>query len=501
MASRWSSTSTSSAAGPSPPVTPAAAGKYAAAQFTDVGHQLTYVQRQAGFVCRVDGAPADDPCVQHPAGRRLLVAVVVRRQVRHVDLLLDRRRLAQGPRRRVRRAVLAERRRQGDTAGDADRTRHCTASPSSPTSSPTPTAVVDARPGHATVRADRRPRPPRPPRRRPPPPSSGPPTARPTRRSRSPGHHHAQHAPAGASPSASRSDVPAGARGGPAARHLGAPARTPACPGWVAPAPGRCAVRRGGRRGLRTPEARRRRLMRAPPRGRPPATRPAPGRLVAVGLRAGRRRLVHHQPVAAADADRRRLPGGVGAPQRAAVGRLVPALPLAGPGDRGDPGGLPDPRGRRRRRPRAAHPADDPVAALDARAPAARLGHPGVAALRPVRRAPARHHRDLRRRRQRAGQPQAAAPLGAAGALRDRQRARRRDHHAAAPGRQPSGGSGPRRPCAAATAAGSAGSGGCSCPCSRTRWSARSRWPPAWTPAATAARPAPPRANVVPPAG
>ncbi|HEY1381172.1 MAG TPA: hypothetical protein VGF55_30510, partial [Gemmataceae bacterium] len=29
------------------------AGKYAAAQFADVGHTITYVQRQPGFVCRV----------------------------------------------------------------------------------------------------------------------------------------------------------------------------------------------------------------------------------------------------------------------------------------------------------------------------------------------------------------------------------------------------------------------------------------------------------------
>jgi len=42
------------------------AGKYAQAQFVDAGHQLTYVQRQPGFVCRVDGTPAGDPCVNTP---------------------------------------------------------------------------------------------------------------------------------------------------------------------------------------------------------------------------------------------------------------------------------------------------------------------------------------------------------------------------------------------------------------------------------------------------
>ena len=41
-------------------------GKTALTQLKDVGHQLTYVQRQPGFVCRVDGAPATDPCVNTP---------------------------------------------------------------------------------------------------------------------------------------------------------------------------------------------------------------------------------------------------------------------------------------------------------------------------------------------------------------------------------------------------------------------------------------------------
>jgi hypothetical protein len=38
-------------------------GRTAATQLTDVGHVLTYAQRQPGFVCRVDGAPSSDPCV------------------------------------------------------------------------------------------------------------------------------------------------------------------------------------------------------------------------------------------------------------------------------------------------------------------------------------------------------------------------------------------------------------------------------------------------------
>jgi hypothetical protein len=42
------------------------AGKSAAALFSDNGFALTYVQRQPGFVCRVSGAPASDPCVNTP---------------------------------------------------------------------------------------------------------------------------------------------------------------------------------------------------------------------------------------------------------------------------------------------------------------------------------------------------------------------------------------------------------------------------------------------------
>jgi hypothetical protein len=42
------------------------AGRTAITQLTDVGHSLTYVQRQPGFVCRIDGKPAGDPCVNTP---------------------------------------------------------------------------------------------------------------------------------------------------------------------------------------------------------------------------------------------------------------------------------------------------------------------------------------------------------------------------------------------------------------------------------------------------
>ncbi|MGZ4450728.1 MAG: hypothetical protein ACXVW4_13110, partial [Nocardioides sp.] len=42
------------------------AGEDAATQFTESGFSLTRVQRQPGFVCRVDGAPSSDPCQNTP---------------------------------------------------------------------------------------------------------------------------------------------------------------------------------------------------------------------------------------------------------------------------------------------------------------------------------------------------------------------------------------------------------------------------------------------------
>lgn len=41
-------------------------GDTAASLFGAAGFPLTYVQRQPSFVCRVSGAPADDPCVNTP---------------------------------------------------------------------------------------------------------------------------------------------------------------------------------------------------------------------------------------------------------------------------------------------------------------------------------------------------------------------------------------------------------------------------------------------------
>lgn len=42
------------------------AGRTAATQFGDAGYRLTRVQKQPGFVCRVNGAPSSDPCVDTP---------------------------------------------------------------------------------------------------------------------------------------------------------------------------------------------------------------------------------------------------------------------------------------------------------------------------------------------------------------------------------------------------------------------------------------------------
>ena len=42
------------------------AGDTAAELFPAAGFSLSYVQRQPGFVCRVEGVPAEDPCVNTP---------------------------------------------------------------------------------------------------------------------------------------------------------------------------------------------------------------------------------------------------------------------------------------------------------------------------------------------------------------------------------------------------------------------------------------------------
>ncbi len=138
------------------------------------------------------------------------------------------------------------------------------------------------------------------------------------------------------------------------------------------------------------------------------------------------------------------------AQDRPAVGRVVPAVRRAGLLDHRGPGAVPD-RVRRRRRADGAVPAArDPAARRGRRDPAAGAGHPRGGAGRAVRRAAARDAGDLHRRRERAGQPQAAAPVAAAGAVRDRHRAGGGHHGAAAVRRQRPAGARragtPRRP-------------------------------------------------------
>ena len=41
-------------------------GRTASRVLVDTGHALTYLQRFPAFVCRIDGVPADDPCVNTP---------------------------------------------------------------------------------------------------------------------------------------------------------------------------------------------------------------------------------------------------------------------------------------------------------------------------------------------------------------------------------------------------------------------------------------------------
>jgi hypothetical protein len=45
---------------------PEGGGRTADRLLKDTGHELTYVQRFPGFVCRIEGLPADDPCVNTP---------------------------------------------------------------------------------------------------------------------------------------------------------------------------------------------------------------------------------------------------------------------------------------------------------------------------------------------------------------------------------------------------------------------------------------------------
>ena len=142
-------------------------------------------------------------------------------------------------------------------------------------------------------------------------------------------------------------------------------------PAWVGPGRGRRALRRRRRGRRRTPSAEPDAVSRPP--------RPAPGGLVGLGARAGGRGVADHQPADAADAHRRRRAGGrrCGAPSsRGAssfrlyvwLGVVIVVIRVAVP-DRASAASL---GGRG-----AARPADDP---------AARTGSPGITLLGPVTR-------------------------------------------------------------------------------------------------------------------
>ena len=267
-------------------MTRVAPGTYAAAQFADVGHTLTYVQNEP---VRLPGRrrPVHDSASRTPPANAYWSLWWSDGTSGTWTYSVGGRRLAQGARRWVRRAVVAEGHRPGDAGRGADLPpavvarrptrprRHRALPPRPPTSKPTPRPGASTVLGHL-VGAGTRPPPGR--RARP---------ARPRRRTR-----HALTPSAG--PTAERARRRAatyhvGHRGGQPSRR--APRRRPRAglPGWVAPVLVARPVRRGRRRGRRTTETRRRLLMRGPPRDRPPPAGPAPGRLVAVGGRAGRR--------------------------------------------------------------------------------------------------------------------------------------------------------------------------------------------------------------------
>ena len=209
-----------------------------------------------------------------------------------------------------------------------------------------------------------------------------------------------------------------------------------------------------------------------------------------MGARAGRRRQPHHQPAAAgADPRRRRRRGGQ-PPRRRAVGARVPVLPVG----RGCSivvirvlfrvvfgGGVGE------------HVLftlpEVPLPELGRRDPAVRAGHGRAAARRPLRRAAAGHDADLPRRRQRAGQPEAAAAV-VPGALYEVGIA-----VVVALSRRAAAGRERRSGCAGPAGCAAAGSRGLRALRGDRHAGARgrarplaARSPPRWTPAATAGR-------------
>ena len=221
---------------------------------------------------------------------------------------------------------------------------------------------------------------------------------------------------------------------------------------------------------------------------------------MALGARARHRGQPDHQPAAARADHRRGRPGG-GQPARGrAVGVRVQVLPVGGAGRRAVPGGVPGAVRRRRHRARAPLAAGDPAAGQLRRHPPARPGLGRVRPRRPVRRAAAGRDADLRRRRERAGQPEADAQGRARApctrwAPRSSSRCRsRRSWSRACCGCAGRGG------CAAAGSAGCGRCAGSPCRCWTTRSTGRWRWPRRWTPAGTAGAPARPGRSGWPPA-
>ena len=161
-----------------PAAPPRAVGRRPTALLKDTGHALTYVQRFPGFVCRIDGAARRRPVREHPARRRLLGPVVVRREDGGVELLLARRGLAHDPGGRVRRHGLGRLHRHRPAAGrpgappdtdahphadaDADEEAVADARPRRPPRARRPRpALRRARPSPRPLRAGRRSRSPR----------------------------------------------------------------------------------------------------------------------------------------------------------------------------------------------------------------------------------------------------------------------------------------------------------------------------------------------------
>ena len=89
---------------------PGGAGRSGDKVFPAAGFGLTYAQREPGFVCRVRNAPTERSVRERLPDQCLLGSLLVRRQVRQVDLLVLGRRRDQRAEWRLPRVRVAERR-------------------------------------------------------------------------------------------------------------------------------------------------------------------------------------------------------------------------------------------------------------------------------------------------------------------------------------------------------------------------------------------------------